>query len=136
MRNPAAIKPMDVRFLAPEDIEKYGDEWFTYDELAIMTMPARELIDLEREMDMPLVGVMNGFRESSVLGDTGAAWIAMRLAGRTTPWEKFDPAILLAEWRVSPGKAPEPASGSSDSNTPEVTDMVVLPTMPVAESNS
>jgi hypothetical protein len=163
MNKKALLAPLQVRFTEPADVEQYGDGWFTYDELALVTTPARDLMRLEAELGVPLVDVMRGVRESSVLGDTAAAWVALRQSGADIAFEGFSPAIMLAEWR----KAPEPAADEDPKDhgavylpTPEdlaaeapefletapdptpiysdtaPADTIVLPIMPVAESPS
>jgi hypothetical protein len=136
------IEPLQVRFTEPEDIEKYGADWYVYDELMFVTKPARELIPLEMEIGAPLATVMDGVRESSVFGDTAAAWLAMRAAGQAVPFAEFNPIIMLAQWRKmpkgEPGKAPAEDSAPADSaptstGTP-ATDVVTLPTSPPVES--
>lgn len=127
----ALIGPMEVRFTEPADVEKYGADWYTYDELAIVTRPARELVALEMELGVPLASVLDGFRASTVLGDLAAAWLAYRAAGNALPFAEFNPAIMLAEWRkVDLGKEP---SSPPVSDTP-APDVVRLPTSPPAES--
>lgn len=163
MNKKALLAPLQVRFTEPADVELYGDDWFTYDELMLVTTPARDLMRLEAQLGLPLVDVMAGVRASSVLGDTAAAWVALHQAGRDVPWESFTPAIMLAEWRKAPepvadedpkdpgvvslptpedlvSEAPEfletaPDSAPTSSDTAPV-DTVVLPIMPEAESRS
>jgi hypothetical protein len=127
----AVISPLRFRFTEQRDVEKYGSDWYVYDELNIITAPARVLIPLEREMEMAITDVMDGVRNSSVLGDTGAAWLAMYFAGKHTPWSEFNPCSMLLEWEANPeGKA---AAGESDTPAPatDATDTVSLPTLPV-----
>lgn len=150
--NPALIKAMQVRFVAPEDVERYGDDWHTYDELAIVTTPAKALMLLEGEIGAPLTEVMNGMRVSSVFGDTCAAWIALRMEGHSVPFADFNPAILLAEWRVklddeeaTMGKdvestpateADPPPVSSSPAHSTDPADIVSLPIMEPTEWRS
>jgi hypothetical protein len=115
MNKESLLKPMEVRFTEPADIERYGADWHTYDELAIVTQPAKVLVPLELEIGAPLVVAMDGFRESSVYGDSVAAWLALHF--------------------VEPGKAPaavsDPADSSPSADTQPSMDTVVLPSMPV-----
>jgi hypothetical protein len=139
MNKESLLKPMEVRFTEPADIERYGADWHTYDELAIVTQPAKVLVPLELEIGAPLVVAMDGFRESSVYGDSVAAWLALHFEGTHVPWPDFQPAIMLAEWRtkpdVEPGKAPaavsDPADSSPSADTQPSMDTVALPSMPV-----
>jgi len=160
MNKSALLQPLQVRFTEPADVERYGSDWYTYNELVLVTTPARDLVRLEAELGMTLVDMMRGVRESSVLGDTAAAWVAMRQAGSDIPFESFSPAIMLAEWRTAPAveapKEPEsvslPTPEDLDTEAPEFLETapdptpissdtapaatVVLPIMPVAGSPS
>lgn len=141
------LPPHEVRFTEPADVEKYGADWYVYDELAIVTRPARELVPIELEIGAPLTTAMDGFRESSVFGDSVAAWLAVRAAGKDIAWADFEPAIMLAEWRQQPmpqsiaswnipGKEAAEDSAPADSapttTATESMDIVRLPTMPAA----
>lgn len=162
MDKTALLKPLQVRFTEPDDIERYGADWHTYDELALVTTPARDLMRLEAELGITLVDAMRGVRESSVLGDTAAAWIAVRAGGSNVSFEEFSPAIMLAVWRTKPedeevpkedpGVVLLPTPEDLASEAPEFSetdppqpyagngtapgDTVVLQTMPVGESGS
>jgi hypothetical protein len=154
-----ALDPLDFRFTDPEDIEKYGDGWYVYDEGAFLRLRARDLIQLEGFLGLPLVAVMNGMRTSTILGDTAAAWLGVHardpeLAGE---FDDFNPVTNLIEWRdASEGKdqAPEatqlepvpgppamlapddpdlPMAGRFATTTSAPMDTVVLPVLPVAE---
>lgn len=139
MDRDSLLKPMEVRFTEPADIERYGAGPYIYDELAIVTLPAKVLVPLELEIGAPLVTAMDGFRESSVFGDSVAAWLALHFSGTHVPWPDFQPAIMLAEWRTvkegAPGKAPAVDSVPADSPPSESLllpmDTVVLPSLPV-----
>jgi hypothetical protein len=111
------------RFTADDDVKAYGEDWITYDETELMRRPARELMLWEGAMGVPLADIMNNFRSDSVVGDTCAAWLALKMRGDDVAFSNFNPAIMLAEWEEAPedvdlGKAPipEPASApGSDS---------------------
>jgi hypothetical protein len=126
--------PVEFRFTEPRDAERYGSDWYVYDELKLVTQPARVLVPLELEIGAPLAMAMDGFRDDSVFGESVAAWLALYFAGKYVPWADFQPAIMLAEWRlVDPGKAPaEDSAPISTGTTP--TDTVSLPTLPEGES--
>lgn len=120
--NPENLLTLEFRFTAPDDVEKYGDQWFRYDEPALIKMAARDLMRYEAEIGAPLPDVLNGVRADSVFGDTCAAWIALRQAGRDDSFDSFSPAMMLADWRVAErdaeGKAPTPETdtpGGADS---------------------
>src|SRR3954471_24014509 len=99
---------MDVRFTAPEDVEKYGDGWIgPYDELDLIMLPARKLIEIESELGTPIAVVMRGVRRGSALGELGAAWLALRGAGKVVAFDDFDPLIKLAQWRTHEEPGPK-----------------------------
>lgn len=153
-----ALDPMQFRFTDPDDVHRYGDGWFTYDEASFLRMRARDLIELEGEIGTPMVAVMNGMRASTTLGDTAAAWLGVRakiptLAG---DFDDFNPITNLIEWRdaaegkeeapevTEPDSAPVPVSQPlPDPDRPTVgpygvtnsvpMDTVALPSLPVAE---
>jgi len=139
-----ALDPLEFRFTDPEDVQKYGDRWFTYDEGKYLRMRARDLIELEGEIGTPMIVVMNGVRNSTTLGDTAAAWLGVRTKdeGLAGSFETFNPITNLIEWRdPSEGKeqAPEvsepdlPVVGRFGNTNSDPTDTVVLPSLPVAE---
>jgi hypothetical protein len=148
-------KPVEFRFTDPADVAAYGDQWYRYAEGDLVRKSARELIELEGMLGMPILDVMNGMRASTILGDTACAWLGVRavdekLAGS---FDDFNPIALLIEWRPEdPGKAKagtaeeatpdapatpeEPDTDSpvlvrSRTDTSENTDTVVLPTLPI-----
>lgn len=147
-----ALDPIWFRFTDPEDIRRYGAEWFTYDESIVLRKRARDLIALETDLGMPLVAVMNGFRASTVLGDTAAAWLAVREADPEVAgdFDKFDPITMLIEWSSkSPVKVPKggdlettppppesssPTSEPSPSTTSAPTDTAILQILPIVGS--
>lgn len=154
-----AIDPLEVRFTHEEDLGKYGDGWYRYDEMAIMNLPVRELIALEAYLGMPIVDVMNGVRASTTLGDLAGCWLAVHLAdpGRAGNFASFEPHVMWLEWRkaedpkdeapTEPGETTtdtlEPEAGlyrepepSQSIGTSEIPPTVVLQTMPVVESGS
>lgn len=130
-----ALDPVWFRFTDEEDRKKYGDRWYVYDESAILNLRARALIDLETDMDLKVLFVMNGFRDSTMIGDTGVIWMALRQADPTLAgdFEDFNPIIMSVEWRSTdpgPKDQAEPSESPQDP-MPEPMDTVVLPTMPV-----
>lgn len=112
-----AYAPMEFRFTEPEDVRRYGDRWYSWDEASIIRLPARDLIRLESELGMPIIDVCNGVRVGSVLGDTAAAWISLHLADpeRAGEFDDFNPSTLTIVWRkVEPGKAPAATADPSE----------------------
>ena len=103
-----ALGDLEFQFQDPADQAKYGDRWFRYSELDIMRLPARKLIELEARMGLTIAEVMNGVRASTALGDTAAAWVAIRLvdpdlAGQ---FDDFNPLTFMIKWEKASGKAP------------------------------
>jgi hypothetical protein len=153
MAVPMALRALGgiwFRFLDEEDQGKYGSDWLKYDEGAILRMRARDLIALETDLGMPLVALMNGFRQDSILGDTAAAWLGVRAVdpARAGDFDEFNPITALIEWskvnpdavpKDEPGNMPAPEESSSpmaseSSNTISApTATVALDIMPVAE---
>jgi hypothetical protein len=146
------ISDVECRFTDPQDAGKYGDGWFRYSETEIMAMRARELIQIEAEIGAPLVTVMNGFRAMTTLGETAAAWIAVRQVdpARAGEFDQFDPVTLHIEWRKAEGKAEpadagspataeasgsasSPASNGSPNGISARTESIALPIFPAAE---
>lgn len=155
MRKDELLPPLEFRFTEPQDIALYGEEWITYSELAIVTAPNRTLIAWEAEIGAALPAVMDGQREDSIFGNTGAAWLGLCLSGRHVPFAEFSPVTMLIEWRTkdveagkdqpaesspptpedSPTPQPSAVSGSATSasgTTPPAT--VVLPIMPAVSA--
>jgi len=157
MRPPNALRalpPAWFRFTDPDDQGKFGDGWFKYDEGFVLRLPARQLIQMEAEMGMPMVAVMNGFRDSTALGELAILWIGVHLTdpARAGDFDEFNPIIGMVQYSADD---PEPEGKSESSvNTPErpdsetspiptpspntnseKMDTVVLPAMPIVESN-
>jgi hypothetical protein len=136
-----ALDPFEFRFTHPDDRKKYGNRWYVYDESAILQLPARDLIAIETDLDMSIPMMMNGFRRSTVLGDTAAAWYGVRavdpaLAG---DFDEFNPIWAALEWRQVPkDQTAEAAQDDSliESVSPDTTsapmDTVALQVSPVA----
>jgi hypothetical protein len=131
------LGPINFQFTDPEDVKLYGERWYRYDEGDLVRMRARDLMDLEAALGMPVVNIMNGARLHSTLGDLGAAWLGVRahdpeLAG---DFSEFNPLTLAITWReadeVDEGKAPEPAEDSAPPTTSAPTDTVILQTSPI-----
>jgi hypothetical protein len=141
-----ALPPMEFRFTDADDIGKYGDGWFTFDEGYWLRRPARELIELETELGTPLIYVLNGSRSSTAFGDTAAAWLGVRITdpARAGEFDSFNPLVMTIEWRKAEGKAPAapaatpelPVAGRSPSTTSETPATVVLQNLPIAGSES
>jgi hypothetical protein len=139
MQKHEALPPIEMRFTEPEDVKKYGDGWFTYDERDLVMRSARELMLIEHGLGVGLFDVFNGVRARTVLGDTAAAWIAVReqdpeLAGE---FNDFNPVAMLIEWRAKrggkapePEATPEPPDSSSTPETSDRTDSAISLTLP------
>lgn len=110
------------RFQDPQDIESYGDAWWTWDEEEIVSLRGRDLILLEETVGLPIVAVLRGARRDETLPKMAAMWIAMHRAGNTVTWAQFDPAVHLTAWEAAPSgpldSGEDPASDGSSSNDP------------------
>lgn len=123
------LAPLRFRFTHPDDTAAYGEDWYIYSEPVITSMSARELAAIESEIGMPLVDLMNGVRESTAIGDLGAAWLGIKLDAergeKCPPFADFNVHTMLMDWERAPeGKAPSPIS------PPDRTPTAVLPTLP------
>lgn len=158
MKQPNALRalpPAWFRFTDEDDKGKFGDGWFKYDEGQILRLPARSLIELEAELGMPMVAVMNGFRDSTALGELAILWLGVRSTdpARAGDFDNFNPIIGMVQYTADDpepeGKSessvstPErPDSETSLTPTPllntnsEKTGTVVLVTMPIEESST
>lgn len=154
MREPNALRalpPVWFRFTDEEDQGKYGNRWFKYDEGAILRKRARDQVALETDLGMPLVSVMNGFRDSTTLGDLAVAWLGVHETdpARAGDFDDFNPVTGLIQWsgddpepgpkdeEPEPTPPPEdngyPTAGSSGNMTSAMTATVALPVMPTVE---
>lgn len=139
-----ALGPVMFRFTDEQDVKLYGSRWYRHDESELIRMRARDLIELEAQLGIPVVDVMNGCRMHTTLGDLAASWLGVRaydpeLAG---PFEKFNPLTLAISWQnpddvdpaeVDEGKAEGPETDSASPMTSAPADTVALPTLPIAE---
>jgi hypothetical protein len=147
MEKHEALPAIEMKFTDPADVEKFGEDWYTYDEKSLITRPARELMVMEHALGIGLFDVMNGVRARTVLGDTAAAWIAVRekdpeLAG---DFNEFNPVTMLIIWRgkgkapaapedlPDPELTPKPLESEATSETSETTPPVILHALPETE---
>ncbi|WP_051723706.1 hypothetical protein [Micromonospora chokoriensis] len=109
-----------------DDHERYGSDWWVYDEAALVRVPARELVEVERQTGMVLREMMRGVRADSTAANLAAMWVARRLAGVRVkrgddmvpePFDGFEPLVILADWEPVPAAddVDPPASASSTS---------------------
>lgn len=150
MATPIALRamgPVWFRFTDPEDVARYGGVWYRYSEEDLVRQRADRLIPLEAEMGMSLVAVMNGFRSSTVLGESAAAWLGVREAdsAKAGTFDEFNPITMMIEWSKT-APEPDPKDGSQDilpglgerpylDMNSGTTGTVVLQNMPIAESS-
>jgi len=122
------LVPWRVRMTEPDDVARYGDRWWTYDEAAILRLPFSELLAIEAEIPVKLKAAIDDNRVSGVMGEMVAVWVAMRMAADpdwpTPPFAEFTPLIFTCEWeRVpeepDPGPLDEAPSSSESTETPE-----------------
>lgn len=129
----ALLAPSRFRFTVESDVQAYGDQWYRYDELSIITRPGRELIELEQEMGSSVADVFRGFRAGTTMGEMYASWLALRCMGNPVKLDDYNPIVHLMEWaKGEPDpEGKEPASGEAP--TTSTTRPVSLPTLPVTE---
>lgn len=110
-----------VRFrLAEADWERYGDQWWTFDEAALVKLRSRDLIALDDALRVGLglnvATALAAYHRGETRGALAVMWLARRLAGVDEPLDGFDPLVWLAETSMEPaGDADPPGSGSSPS---------------------
>lgn len=112
MEKDSLVNDMEVQF-APEDHEAYGAGWYTYSELAIISMRGQDLIRLEATFGVAMPDLMRAFRADATYANMACAWIA---AGQPGEWKNFNPLIMQAQWRE---KATEDDLGKSQESDPE-----------------
>lgn len=137
-----ALDALEFRFTHADDVAAYGDRWYRYAEREIILLPARRLMDIEQMIRMPIVDVMNGIRASTILGDLAGTWLGLHLADPTLApdFGQYEPHTMWIKWRKADDPKDQPVDGQDRApSTPETSvspDTVVLPTMPVAASDS
>lgn len=112
------LPPTRFRF-CEEDREKYGDQWFEYNEAAIARLPVGEMVDIEREVGMSLPLVFHRVRGAYADGNLAATWVARRVAGVVEPFADYAPLVFLAEWDRAPAGDVDPPEGSASSSPEE-----------------
>lgn len=135
-----AMDPVWFRFTDEDDKGKYGSQWILYDEPALLRKRARDLIEIEDAIGVPVVGAINSFRNKGTLGDLALTWIALHQVdpARAGGFDEYNPLTHMIEWTTvdpSPGKdeGPQDPALTSESMNSAPTDTVVLPTMPISE---
>lgn len=134
MREEQLLAPYWFRFTEPDDMEKYGKDWYLYDETALIRLPARVLVAYEQALDVPIPEIMNGMRQGSILGNWGATWIALRQAGRDVKLDDYSPVVALVEWTTGDPHANQALDSGKDSPDPGPGPVVELDVSPLAES--
>jgi hypothetical protein len=114
------LKPARWRFTAKDDVEAYGDRWWTFDPIALIRLRARELMKIEETIGMPIVVMLRKLVERTTLGQFATMWVSMHMAGHPVVWDEFDPTVFTTEWEavsdeapLGSGPDPEPAGNSS-----------------------
>lgn len=114
---------MKFRFrFSSDDHERYGDQWWTFDEADLARLRSRELIAIERELKASLginiidaVQMLRRPHGEAMTGTLALMWIARRLGGVTEPLDEFDPIVLLADTEQLPEDEEVPPAGASSS---------------------
>lgn len=105
------------RFTDPEDVAAYGDGWWVWDWEDLARIRGRELIELEEQIDMPLVVVRRDMPTGSTMATMAAMWIAIgRAGGPAGAWDSFNPAVNLATWERVP-EVPLESGGDQESDS-------------------
>lgn len=114
--------PMAFR-LHEDDHERYGEGPWTYDELAVVRLPVRELIAIEAAIGMSVTTLLYRFRQDFADAKLAAAWIARRQAGTVDSFDSFDPLVTLmtVERPEADARPPDLGSTSTPSTDPPKT---------------
>jgi hypothetical protein len=108
------LPPMRFR-LDPDDHEKYGSDWYTYDENTLVRLPLGELKAIEQAVGMSVPLMMDRWRGSYIDGVLAVMWTARRAAGIAEEFAAFEPVALLAEWEPAPAADADPPEDSTSS---------------------
>lgn len=115
------MERLHFRFrFAPDDHDRYGDQWWTFDEADLARVRSRELIAIERELRSELginfydavVALRRPHREA-VSASLAVMWIARRMAGVVESLAEFDPLVLMAESEELPETDDNPPASTS-----------------------
>lgn len=133
-----------LRFqLHPDDHERYGSEWYVYDESAIARMPVREQLAVEREIEAVygygLLAMVDRMRRDMLDARLVASWLARRLAGVTESLADYEPMISLMSAEAVPQEpagddADPPAVASDSSESTDPSSESSTPTSPGSRS--
>ena len=109
-----------VRFrFAEDDHEKYGDQWWTFDEADLAKLRARELAALDdilrAGLGLNVATALAAYHRGETKGAMAVMWLARRLGGVVEQLDDFDPLVWLAETELVEVDADPPASTSSPS---------------------
>lgn len=118
-----AYVPMRWKFTAKDDVEAYGERWWVFDPAALVRLKARELMQIEETIGMPIVVMLEKLDARTTLGQLAAVWVSMRMAGHSVEWASFDPTVYLTVWEEVPAEAPldsgpDPAPDGNSSPEP------------------
>lgn len=115
------LPPMRFR-LHEDDHARYGSDWCVYDEAALVRVPARELIEIERQIGMGVRDMFHGVRANLTAANLASMWVARRLAGIAEPFDGFEPLVLLADWEPVPATDDVDPPASASSTPPQSTE--------------
>jgi hypothetical protein len=92
--------------LGDDDAKKYayGDEWYSFDEGALLDLPASDLIALETAMDYTLGELLAGLGRRSTQALRAALWISRKRAHPDVEkFKDFNPQVWHMQSRVVDG---------------------------------
>jgi hypothetical protein len=105
-----------LRFrLHTDDHDKYGSDWYVYDESAIVRLPIGELKAIEAAIGMSVLVMMNRWREGYIDGTLAQLWVGRRVNGVAEDFATFEPLAFLAEWEPAGAADADPPESSSSS---------------------
>lgn len=122
----------EFTFTHPDDVAEYGDAPYLYNEGILAGMSARDLMELEAIIGMPVVEAMNGMRDSLPMPTLVITWWSLKQAGVDVDLDKYNPHTLMIEWAPVAARRGK-ASEAKPLGAPEPAPTVTLPSLPEAD---
>lgn len=114
-------KPSRIRFVEPDDVEKYGGDWFLFDPKSFFRIPSSDLVTIERTIGMSVLEMIARASAGYTDAALAALWIARRQAGVAEEFADFKPLWMLAESEPVPADDADPPAEGGDSSPTTVT---------------
>ncbi|WP_330438821.1 hypothetical protein OHB44_28020 [Micromonospora sp. NBC_00821] len=111
------LPPMRFRF-HEDDHERYGSDWWVYDEAALVRVPARQLVEIEQQIGMGVRDMCLGVRTNLTFANLASMWVVRKLAGVDEDFASFEPLVWLADWEPAPATDVDPPASTSSTSPP------------------